>query len=186
MKIKLSVFCIILITNVLALILVSCAPEKEIVAVNVTTTDPSMMVNATFGKEALIEIGSDLYYDQITRIVYWWNGVMNLSYGTCGILGFYVNNTAEVVDSVKANFVDGDRLTLKAVGYLNGAKTGEAQINLAEYTTQKDSIIVNWTPFDLYKLGQVQYVEFEMISTKENVPTSFCMDDMLASIVLEY
>ncbi len=111
---------------------------------------------------------------------------MNLSYGTCGILGFYVNNTAEVVDSVKANFVDGDRLTLKAVGYLNGAKTGEAQINLAEYTTQKDSIIVNWTPFDLYKLGQVQYVEFEMISTKENVPTSFCMDDMLASIVLEY
>lgn len=102
------------------------------------------------------------------------------------MLGFYVNNTAEVVEAVKQNFVDGDRLVLKATGYLNGTKTGEAEIELAEYTEQKDSIIVNWTPFDLDKLGKVQYVEFEMISTKDNIPTAFCMDDMVARISLEY
>lgn len=111
---------------------------------------------------------------------------MNLPYGTCAMLGFYVNNTAEVVEAVKQNFVDGDRLVLKATGYLNGTKTGEAEIELAEYTEQKDSIIVNWTPFDLDKLGKVQYVEFEMISTKDNIPTAFCMDDMVARISLEY
>ena len=111
---------------------------------------------------------------------------VNRDYGTCTMLGCYVNNTAQVVDSIKANFTEGDRLILKAIGYLNGAKTGEAKFTLAEYTGQKDSIVVNWTPFDLDKLGEVEYVDFEVTSTAKNVPTSFCMDDMVAFIALEY
>lgn len=111
---------------------------------------------------------------------------LNIDYGTCTMLGVYVNNTAEVVDAVKLNFADGDRLTLKATGYLNGTATGQAEIALAEYSEKKDSIVVNWTPFDLAKLGTVQYVDFEMVSTKQNIPTSFCMDDMVVRILLEY
>lgn len=110
----------------------------------------------------------------------------NRDYGTCTVLGFYVNNTAEVVDSVKANFKPGDRLVLKATGYLNGAKTGEAEFSLAEYSNDKDSIVVRWTPFDLDKLGEVEYVDFEISSTVPNIPASFCMDDLVANISLEY
>lgn len=111
---------------------------------------------------------------------------LNNTYGTCEMMGCYVNNTAEVVDSIRTNFQSGDRLTLKAVGYLQGVKTGEAEIDLASYSALKDSIVVSWTPFYLNKLGSVEYVEFEIISTKENVPTSVCIDDVVARISLEY
>ena len=111
---------------------------------------------------------------------------LSRDYGTCTMLGCYVNNTVEVVDSIKANFRAGDRLIVKAVGYLSGAMTGEAKFTLAEYTTQKDSIVVNWTPFDLDKLGKVDYVDFEVTSTAKNVPTSFCMDNMVAFVAVEY
>lgn len=106
--------------------------------------------------------------------------------GTCSMIGCYVNNTREVVDSVRSRFEIGDRLTLKAVGYLDGKKTGETQMNLADFSAQKDSVVTEWTAFNLSKLGSVQYVEFEVISTKPDVPTVFCMDDMYASVSLAY
>lgn len=106
--------------------------------------------------------------------------------GTCTMIGCYVNNTMEVADSIRSRFQVGDRLVLKASGYLNGAKTGDAQILLADYSAQKDSIVVNWTPFDLSKLGSIEYVEFEMESTREGVPTCFCFDDMLAAVSLVF
>lgn len=109
-----------------------------------------------------------------------------LENGTCTMIGCYVNNTKEVADSVRSKFQIGDRLMLKATGYLRGAKTGEAQIALADYSAQKDSVMVNWTPFDLSKLGSVEYVEFEMESTREGVPTYFCLDDMIAAISLAF
>lgn len=111
---------------------------------------------------------------------------MNLQYGSCTMIGCYLNNTAEVVDSVKANFAVGDRLTVRATGYLNGLKTGQAELTLADYSTQKDSIVVNWTPFDLSKLGAVEYVDFEIISTSDDIPASFCMDNMISYISLAY
>lgn len=111
---------------------------------------------------------------------------INAAYGTCNPLGFYVNNTYEVVDAVKASFERGDRLTLKATGYLKGTKTGEAEIALADYSAQKDSIVVNWTPFDLDKLGSVEYIELEVISTKPAVPTNVCIDNVVSRISIEY
>ena len=108
------------------------------------------------------------------------------AYGTCKIAGFYVNNTAEVVKAVKEKFVPGDKLVLKATGYSADKKTGEVEIPLAEYTTQKDSIIVTWTPFDLDKLGNVDHVEFDVQSTKEGIPAYFCMDTMVAFIEVVY
>lgn len=111
---------------------------------------------------------------------------LNKQYGTCTMKGCYVNNTAEVVQAVRSVFEVGDRLTLKATGYLDGAKTGDAEISLADYSAQKDSVVVNWTAFDLSKLGTVEFVEFEIVSTKEDVPASFCMDNMISTIALKY
>lgn len=107
-------------------------------------------------------------------------------YGTCTMGGCYVNNTKEVADSVASRFEVGDRLSLKAVGYLQGAKTGEAEIALADFSAAKDSVVCNWTPFDLTKLGQVDEVEFSLSSTKDGIPTLFCMDNMVAVVTIAY
>lgn len=104
----------------------------------------------------------------------------------CKIAGCYVTNTVEVADYVKANFKQGDKLVLKATGYLNGNKTGEAELALAEFTEKKDSVVSIWTPFDLNKLGYIEYVDFEITSTLPDTPTYFCMDNMVATIELEY
>ena len=106
--------------------------------------------------------------------------------GTCTMLGCYVANTAEVAEAVKKNFKEGDKLTLKATGYRGGSVTGEAQINLAEYTAQKDSIVSRWTAFELKKLGDVEYVDFDVISTNDAVPGYFCLDSVVATIDIAY
>lgn len=111
---------------------------------------------------------------------------INLNYGSCQMSGLYVNNTYEMVEYVKNNFTDGDKISLKATGYLNGAKTADAEVVLAEYTEAKDSIIVKWTPFDLTKLGTIQYVELELLSTKDDIPSSVCIDNVVSTISLEY
>ena len=48
------------------------------------------------------------------------------------------------------------------------------------------SIVSTWTPFELTKLGAVEYVNFEILSTKPDVPAYFCMDNMVVEINLEY
>lgn len=106
--------------------------------------------------------------------------------GNCRIDGFFVANTAEVVDSVKANFKEGDKLALTAVGYRNGTKIGEVSINLAEYTSQKDSIVTKWTPFSLQSLGFVEFVDFEITSTNPDVPAYFCMDNLVYEAEFSY
>lgn len=111
---------------------------------------------------------------------------MEKKYGTCGIAGCFVTNTVEVADSIAANFELGDRLTLSAAGYLNGQQTAQAEILLADFSTQKDSIVSTWTPFDLNKLGSVEYIEFRLTSSKPDVPLNFCLDDMVAAINLSY
>jgi hypothetical protein len=106
--------------------------------------------------------------------------------GTCDILGCYVTNTVEVANFVRLNFKKGDRLAIKATGYLKGAVTGEAEIALAEFTEKKDSVVSVWTPFELGKLGSVDLVDFEIISSNPAVPAYFCMDNMVATINIEY
>lgn len=106
--------------------------------------------------------------------------------GTCDMLGCYVTNTVEVANFVKMNFKKGDKLSVKATGYLKGAVTGEAEIALAEFTEKKDSIVSTWTPFELGKLGSVDMIDFEIISSNPDVPQYFCMDNMVATIDIEY
>lgn len=107
-------------------------------------------------------------------------------YGVCKIVGCYVNNTAAVVDSVRASFVPGDRLSLKMTGYKDGKKTGSNEIVLAEYTDQKDSVITEWTPFMLAQLGHADFIKVEINSTKDNIPAYVCIDDMMADVAVEY
>jgi hypothetical protein len=106
--------------------------------------------------------------------------------GSCTMLGCFITNTVQVADAIKEKFTIGDKMTVKATGYLDGQKTGEAEFTLAEYTDQKDSIVSSWTLFDLKKLGTIQYIDFEVSSTNPEVPAYFCMDSMGANVELEY
>ncbi len=107
-------------------------------------------------------------------------------YGTCKMLGCFVNNTKETVNAVKSTFTVGDRLILKMTGYLNGTKTGEREYVLAEFTEQKDSIVTQWSPFDLAKLGLVDCVELDVVSTRPDTPTSVCLENFVATIEVSF
>jgi hypothetical protein len=109
-----------------------------------------------------------------------------IQYGTCTMVGCYVTNTVEVVNFIKKHFSKGDRLAIKAVGYLNGQKTGEAEMVLAEFSEKKDSLVTNWSAFDLKQLRSVEHVDFELVSTNPNIPEYFCIDELLASIIVSY
>lgn len=61
---------ILLTALLLSCSLTSCGSET-VVAVNIE--NEANLYNRTFGEDALIEIGNGLYYDSVTRIVYWWN-----------------------------------------------------------------------------------------------------------------
>lgn len=113
--------------------------------------------------------------------------------GTCKMVSCFVCNTAKVAEELKSEYERGDKLTLRAVGYLNKVETGRAEIALADYTqydkngAPKDSIVSRWTQFDLTKLGTVDAVKFEMSDlNKKNISEYFCLDNLLAEISLEY
>lgn len=67
-------FLAIIISCVVVLSLMACAPVDNSVNINVEGRDE--LSGNKFGKSALVEIGDFLYYDSATRIVYWWNGRM--------------------------------------------------------------------------------------------------------------
>lgn len=134
-------------------------------------------------------------------LVFWNSGNMpdshvlflNPTNGTCRMMSCFVCNTAKVAEEIKSKFERGDKLILKAVGYLGKVETGRAEIALADFTqldkkgAPKDSIVCNWTPFDLTKLGAVDEVKFEMSATNnKDISNYFCIDDLMADISLEY
>lgn len=108
------------------------------------------------------------------------------SVGTCILNECYVNNTTLVARKIKEHFQEGDKLVLKAKGYLKDSPTGSASIVLAEKTSAKDTVMYTWSRFDMVSLGRVDKVEFSIESTNENVPTYACIDNVKASFELSY
>lgn len=98
--------------------------------------------------------------------------------GTCTLNKCYVNNTTEVARKVRECFGDDDRMVLKAKGYSADGTVKEAEIVLA----QKDTVIYNWTLFELSSLGTVDYVDFEITTTRPEVPKSVCIDNIDVSV----
>ena len=106
---------------------------------------------------------------------------------TCTMQYCFVNNTVAVAEAVKNCFVPGDKLILKAKGYLGNTQTGTADITLAEKTASKDSVVYTWTQFDLSKLGAVDKVDFELVPDAENWsgPMTVCLDNVAAYISIQ-
>ena len=100
--------------------------------------------------------------------------------------GFYVNNTAWVVDAILNGdgmggdaFAEGDFFTLTINAYLNGeAVNNEVKVELAKGT----EYIKDWTYVDLSSLGEIDVLTFSLSSSKANdygmtTPAYFCIDD---------
>lgn len=102
--------------------------------------------------------------------------------GTCTMYGCYVNNTTLVARMVREHFTEEDRLTLKAIGHKHDGSKVETSIELAK----KDTVMYNWSAFDLSKLGSVDYIDFEVHSTNPSVPGYFCMDGLEGHISVAY
>ena len=67
--------------------------EPELVPVNVNATDQTNTTRQVLGKEALIELGSGLWYDSVTGIIYWWNGIISTySYSATVPTPYYAPN----------------------------------------------------------------------------------------------
>ena len=107
--------------------------------------------------------------------------------GTCIMTSCMVNNTVAAAQAIEEKFVVGDRMTLRATGYLDGVKTDSAEIMLAEKLSNRDSIVYTWTVFDLSKLGSVDKVDFELdIPAGKDIPATVCIDNMLTSVTVQY
>ena len=129
-----------------------------------------------------------VFYDNASKEMMPEHSIMFLakSYGTCTVSGCYVANSEKVAHQIKENFQDGDGLVVRAKGYLADKLTGKASIKLAKFTSEKDSIVSKWTPFDLQALGNVDAIDFEVISTNPAVEPYFCMDNFVAQIDIKY
>lgn len=118
--------------------------------------------------------------------------------GTCTPSYFMVTNTQPVVkyfaDRGYAQFADtendgtdspADRteyVKLKATGYLNGSKTGEAEYVLAS----ADSVNVSWKAMPLDKLGKIDTIDLELeTSAGSDIPRYVCIDNFVASIYIK-
>ena len=63
--------CIIFVV-IIMLSMIGCgAPEASL---NVNVNNNGVVRGSVFGKDAMIELGSGLWYDSTTKIIYWWNG----------------------------------------------------------------------------------------------------------------
>lgn len=102
--------------------------------------------------------------------------------GVCSPYSCYVNNTTYVARMIQKHFEDGDKLVLTATGWREGGEKTTASIVLA----QKDTVMYNWTKFDLSKLGFVDYIDIEVVSTNPNVPAYCCIDNFSAGINIAY
>lgn len=111
------------------------------------------------------------------------------------IRGFYITNTAWVVDAVEngdgmsnvpGGFQQGDYLKLTVTGTKADATKATVDCYLADYRSENEAdhyYLDTWQWLDLRSLGKVTKLTFSMTGTKENSlgltsPTYFCMDNL--------
>ena len=75
--------------------------EREVVTVNMGT-DGNESVSKEAGTDALILIGGGLYYDPVTKIVYFWNGFDD-TYGATMPSPYYAPNGLPYKYNVESN-----------------------------------------------------------------------------------
>lgn len=111
---------------------------------------------------------------------------ISIKYGTCAMIGCRVAVPEYVAYAASEHFTDGDKLTLTVTGYNGTTETGEASIELASCENGKVNVLSVWKTLDLSKLGKIQYMDFDVVSTSPDVPEAFCLDNVVAKVNISY
>lgn len=109
------------------------------------------------------------------------------SLGTCTMTSCLVNNTVAFAQAADELLEMGEKVVLRAIGLKEKEETGRAEITLAERSEKVDSVMYNWTKFDLANLKAVDMINFELVIPEgKDIPATFCMDDLMAQIAISY
>lgn len=114
------------------------------------------------------------------------------AYGTCMPKLMSVCNTNYVVNTVLYGnsrcraFEQGDYIKLIVKSYLDGVQSGETvEVKLVDYAETGLKIIDSWKRVEISKLGDFDYLIFEMESNVPSAPLYCCIDGMLFSVAIE-
>lgn len=119
-----------------------------------------------------------------------WNGNNSITFTAQTVPGFFVNNNAYTVAAITEgkmfparSFTKNDRLLLYAIGKKDGEVVDTVTVELAS----DGRYIADWTYVDLSVLGEIDEVEFSMLTTDTgefgaNTPTYFCLDNFGAEM----
>lgn len=95
---------IIILACMIVLSLFGCGGDTQ---VNVNAENRDELSGSKFGESAMVKIGGGLYYDSTTRIVYWWNGSLDNSYGAVTPAPYYApNGLPYLYDPVTNTFIE--------------------------------------------------------------------------------
>lgn len=117
-------------------------------------------------------------------------------YGTCTPAYCQINNTQQTVayiysDDPARRFTEGDYLKLTFTGYNAGEKTGSVEYYLADFRIPEDggaapdSVVTTWKTVALSGLGDIDYVDLDIESSKVNFPAFVCLDNFSAAIYIK-
>lgn len=80
---------LVIIMSMIVICLTGCSTKETTLNIKHDSSDVS---TEKIGIKSLKEIGGGLYYDVTTGIVYWWNGLMNVSNESTAPSAYYAPN----------------------------------------------------------------------------------------------
>ncbi len=124
----------------------------------------------------------------------------NAKYGTCTPSYCMINNTQQTVydalsEKSTSKFEPGDWLKLTITGYLSREyvtgleNTGSIEYYLVDWRGMKDepdSVLSTWKTLSLSKLGDIEHLDFNIETNKENLIKTVCFDNFVSSVYLKY
>lgn len=97
------------------------------------------------------------------------------------VIGMYVTNTTYAYKWIVDNYVQGNYFDLIVRGYNANTFTDSVVVRLADFTGSALSIVDDWQWVDLYTLGSIDSITFQLISDESFTPFYFAMDDFTTS-----
>lgn len=108
---------------------------------------------------------------------------------SCSVQGMYINNTKAVENMAAAGeIVSGDFVKLTASFYKNDALQGSEECYLVDYTGAELKVVTDWKAWETEdaRLWNVDAIKFTVEVSGPKFEPVFCMDNLVASISLEY
>ena len=95
--------------------------------------------------------------------------------GTASFVGFYVNNTNQVVNLVERLFEDGDKMTLTVTTRPGGKET---EVVLAEKKDGKLEVIKEWKEVRSQDSEAFSELNFSVTCNRTDIPLNVCIDNL--------